>query len=788
MSTVRFRNDHFSAITTYCDYVHGKITVCHVYYVEGLGHNLFSVGQLCDDDLKVSFCSKTCHVRNLKGDALLTEDHKSNLYTISISDMAASSLVCLTKDYLCSACEREKRKKASHPPKVVPSNHSKLELLHMDLCRPMRVESINGKWSILVIVDDYSRFTWAASTAFFTQNRSIIHTCLEPIFQRIINNDSSAESMNIPSKEDLDNLFSPMREEYFEKRSFETSINSAAQQVHNHEDSPSTSSIVVEEHEAPPINKSDAKNIVIRNKSRLVAKGYKQEEGIYFEDSFSPVARLEAIRMFIAFAAHKNITIFHMDVNTTFLDVSFKEEVYVSQPDGFVDPDFPDHVYRLKKALYSELKFFLRLQVHQSPREIFISQSQYVIELFKKHDANHAGCKDDYKSTLGGLQFLVNWMRIQLLEYGYKYNRIPMYCDSKSSIAISCNPVQYSRTKHIGIHYHFIKEHVKKETLELYYVRTEYQLANLFTKSLPKDRFEYLVHRVDFDGNTVFVPYDVLNFEEAESSTSALDPSNIHEFHQGYKKEEGIYFEDSFSPVARLEAIRMFIAFAAHKNITIFHMDVNTTFLDVSFKEEVNVSQPDGFVDPDFPDHVYRLKKALYSIKQALRACQSQYVIELFKKHGMDVCVSMSIRMATERLDADLKGTATDQKTYRQMIRGLMYLTASHPKIGFATFVCARYQAHPTIKHLKEVQWIFRYLKQSYNMGLWYSKDSRIKLIKYSDADYAGCKDDYKSTLGGLQFLVNWMRTQLLEYGYKYNRIPMYCDSKSSIAISCNPV
>ncbi|GKA55809.1 hypothetical protein Tco_0754881, partial [Tanacetum coccineum] len=173
------------------------------------------------------------------------------------------------------------------------------------------------------------------------------------------------------------------------------------------------------------------------------------------------------------------------------------------------------------------------------------------------------------------------------------------------------------------------------------------------------------------------------------------------------------------------------------------------------------------------------------------------------------------------RLDANLQGTPTDQTTYRRMIGGLMYLTASHPDIAFATFVCARYQARPTVKHLKEVKRIFRYLRQSYNMGLWYPKDSGFELIAYSDADHAGCKDDCKSTSGGLQFLggklvswsskkqdcttmstneaeyvslsacyaeVIWMRTQLLDYGYKYNRIPMYCDSKSAIAISCNPV
>ncbi|GKF15308.1 hypothetical protein Tco_0056770 [Tanacetum coccineum] len=153
----------------------------------------------------------------------------------------------------------------------------------------------------------------------------------------------------------------------------------------------------------------------------------------------------------------------------------------------------------------------------------------------------------------------------------------------------------------------------------------------------------------------------------------------------------------------------------------------------------------------------------------------------------------MSTPMATERLDADLQGTPTDQTTYRRMIGGLMYLTTSRLDIAFATFVYARYQARPTVKHLKEVKRIFRYLRQSYNMGLWYPKDSRFELIVYSDADHAGCKDDCKSTSRGLQFLSGkfvmiWIRTQLLDYGYKYIRIPMYCDSKSAIAISCNPV
>ncbi|GJY44833.1 retrovirus-related pol polyprotein from transposon TNT 1-94 [Tanacetum coccineum] len=166
MGTVHFENDHFIAITGYRDYVQGNLTICHVYYVEGLGHNLLSVRQFCDGDLEVSFCSNTCYVRNLEGDDLLTGSHDLNLYTISISEMAASSPVCLMsratsiKSWLWHSYEQGKSKKASLPPKLVPSTESKLKLLHIDLCGPMRVASINGKKYILVIVDDYSWYTW----------------------------------------------------------------------------------------------------------------------------------------------------------------------------------------------------------------------------------------------------------------------------------------------------------------------------------------------------------------------------------------------------------------------------------------------------------------------------------------------------------------------------------------------------------------------------------------------------------------------------------------------------
>nr|GFA35784.1 uncharacterized mitochondrial protein AtMg00810-like [Tanacetum cinerariifolium] len=228
----------------------------------------------------------------------------------------------------------------------------------------------------------------------------------------------------------------------------------------------------------------------------------------------SDVSRLEAVRLFIAYAAHKSFTVYQMDVKTSFLYGPLKEEVYVKQPDGFVDPYHPNKVYRLKKALYG---------LKQAPRACVgtpmdtkhldadlsgtpIDQMKYQntinmglwypkdtgFKLTAFLDSDHAACLDSRKSTSGGLQFLggnklvswsskkqdctsmssaeaeyvslsaccaqVLWMRTQLIDYGFHFDKIPMYCDSKVAITISCNPVQHSRTKHIDVRYHFIKK------------------------------------------------------------------------------------------------------------------------------------------------------------------------------------------------------------------------------------------------------------------------------------------------------------------------------------------
>ncbi|GKA89175.1 retrovirus-related pol polyprotein from transposon TNT 1-94 [Tanacetum coccineum] len=324
----------------------------------------------------------------------------------------------------------------------------------------------------------------------------------------------------------------------------------------------------------------------LQNKARLVANGYRQEEGIDFKESFVPVAHIEAIRIFIANAASKNMTIYQLDVKTVFLNGELKEEVYVSQPEGFVDPDHPTHVYRLKKALYG-LKQAPRAWYQPSPTKKHLKALKWVfwylrgtvnwglwylkdttMALTAYANADHAGCQDTQRSTSGSAQFLgaklvswsskkqkstaistteaeyivmprccaqILWMRSQLTDYGFVFNKTPLYCDNRSVIGLCCNNVQHSRSKHIDIRHHFIREQVQKGMVELYFVTTDYQLADIFTKALPRERFEFLLSRL---GMKSMSPKTLKRLQEEEEDYFRLQPA--------------FQIEESMSPKRRL--------------------------------------------------------------------------------------------------------------------------------------------------------------------------------------------------------------------------------------------
>ncbi|GJS76062.1 retrovirus-related pol polyprotein from transposon TNT 1-94 [Tanacetum coccineum] len=561
LGTVRFGNDHIAKIMGYGDYQMGNIMISWVYYVEGLGHNLFSVGQFCDSDLEVAFRKHTYYIRDLKGVDVLKRSRGSNLYTLSLENMMLSSPICLLSkaskikswlwhrrlshlnfdyittlakqglvrelprlkfqnDHLCFAYALGKSKKHSHKPKAEDFIQEKLYLLHMDLCGPIRIQK-------------------AVTTACYTQNRSLIHKChnktpyellhnKEPtlsylhVFGALCYPTNDSEDLGLvqnphsptpyvaPTKNDWEILFQPM---FDGNLNLPPSVASPLSVIVAPEpvDSTVISPGVEEEfHDIEVAHldndpffgvKLDELGGVLKNKARLVARGYRQEEGINFEESFALVARLEAIRIFIAYVAHKNITVYQMDVKIAFLNGILCQLVYVSQPDGFVDQDNLNHVYKLKKALYrlkqasrawyDLLSSFLLSQkfsegvvdptlfTHKEGKDILLIQIYYGMESCdsvdtpivekSKLDADlqgkevdptrdgHAGYQDTRRSTSGSMQLL---------------------------------------SKHIDIRYHFIKEQVENGVVELYFVRTKYQLANIFTKALGRERLGFLINKL----------------------------------------------------------------------------------------------------------------------------------------------------------------------------------------------------------------------------------------------------------------------------------------------------
>nr|GEW73340.1 ribonuclease H-like domain-containing protein [Tanacetum cinerariifolium] len=444
MCNVKFDNDHVLKIMGYGDYKIRNVTISRVYFVEGLG---FSMEQFCDSDLEVAFHQHTCFIRNLEGVDLLTGSRGNNLYTLSLGDMMAKGLVRglpklkFEKYHLCSACVIGKSKKKSHKPKSEDTNQEKLYLLHMDLCGPMRVESINGKKYILVIVDDYSRFTWVKSLRSKNETLDFIIKFLKMIQVRLkvpvcrIRIDNGTEFVNqtlrvyyeqtpyellhnkLPdlsflyvfgalcyptnNSENLGKLqpkadigvfigYAPTKKAFqiynrHTKRIVKTihfdfdELTAMASEQSSlgpvlHDMTPATISSGLIEAMQEELNeferlkvweliprpdkamvitlkwiykvKLDKLGGILKNKARLVAHGYRQGEGIDFEEYFAPVARLEAIRIFLAYAAHKNMAVYQMDVKTAFLN---------------------------------------GLQISQSPRGIFINQSIYALKSLKKY-------------------------------------------------------------------------------------------------------------------------------------------------------------------------------------------------------------------------------------------------------------------------------------------------------------------------------------------------------------------------------------------------------------------
>ncbi|GKA52013.1 integrase, catalytic region, zinc finger, CCHC-type containing protein [Tanacetum coccineum] len=563
--------------------------------------------KFCDSNLEVAFRQHTCFIRNLDGFDLLTGSRGNNLYTLSLGYMMASSPICLLS-------------KASKTKRIIETIHVDFDELTTMASEHSYLKPALHEMTLATISSGLVPNP-PPSTPFVPHLRTDCYILFQPLFDELLNLPSSidqldpevialiadvvapepAASTGSPSSTTIDKdaplpsssslvviptvvhtatpntehvtkwtKDHPLENIIVEPKNYKEALTQACwivamQKVLNEFECLKVWELVPRLDKVMVITlkwiykvKLDELGGILKNKARLVTRGYRQEEGIDFEKFFAPVARLVAIRIFLAYAAHMNMIVYQMDVKTAFLNGILREEVYVSQSDGFVDQDNPNHVYKLKKALYG-----LKQAPRACPRGIFLNQSKYALESLRKYgmescdpvdtlmveeskldkdtqwkavelthyrgmvgtlmyltasrqdltfidypialiafaDADHGGCQDTRRSTSGSMQLLgdrivswsskrqkstaissteaeyialsccsaqVLWMRSQLTDYGYKFNKIPIF--------------------------HFIKEQVENRVVELCFVNTEYQLADIFNKSLGRERFEFLIN------------------------------------------------------------------------------------------------------------------------------------------------------------------------------------------------------------------------------------------------------------------------------------------------------
>ncbi|GJW75731.1 putative ribonuclease H-like domain-containing protein [Tanacetum coccineum] len=948
IGSVRFGNDHLGAIMGYGDYVMGDSVISRVYYVEGLGHNLFSVGQFCDSDLEVAFRKHTCFVRDIKGTDILKGSRGTNLYTISIDEMMKSSPICLLskaskskswlwhrrlnhlnfgtindlarkdlvrglprlkfeKDHLCSACQLGKSKKFSHRPKSENTNMEVLHTLHMDLCGPMRVQSIKGKKYILVIVDDYSRFTWVKFLRSKDETPEFVTNFLKQIqvglnkTVRFIRTDNRTEFVN------------QVMSEYYE-------------------------GVGIFHQKSVP--RTPQQNGIVERRNRTLVEAARTMM-IFSKAPMFLWAEAVATALFGALCYPTNDS-----ENLGKFQAKADIGIFV----GYAPSRKGYRIYNKRTRRLMETIHVTFDEMHQSMAPVRISSGPEPIMM------TPGQLKSGLAPTDKELEMLFQPMFDEHLEQSRVNEPVPSATEINAQVVPpgtswsttiaqdAPSPSASSSTSDIHPPFGTIQSSgIKKKVNSAEPNQVNYPPDHLrrWTKDHPLDnivgnpsrpvstRKQLASDALWCCFHTELSKVEPKNFKMAviEDCWFQAMQDEIHEFDRlevwelvprpiyvmvialkwiykvkldeygdvlknkarlvakGYRQEEGIDFEESFAPVARIEAIRIFIANAATKNMIIYQMDVKTAFLNGDLQEEVFVSQPEGFEDQENPTHVYRLKKALYGLKQAPRAwydtlskfllanhffkgavdptlftrktgkhillvqiyvddiifastdhnaCntfskemsskfqmsmmgqmsfflglqvsqsprgifinQAKYALKTLKKYGMDLSDPVDTPMVDRlKLDEDIMGIPVDQTRLRGM-------------------------AKPTKTHFVAIKRIFGYLKGTINMGLWYPKDNAMSLTAYADADHAGCQDSRRSTSGSAQFLgdrlvswsskkqrstaistieaeyiamsgccaqILWMRSQLKDYRFDFNKIPLYCDNKSAIALCCNNV
>nr|GEV20852.1 integrase, catalytic region, zinc finger, CCHC-type, peptidase aspartic, catalytic [Tanacetum cinerariifolium] len=623
--TVRFENDHFGSIMGYGDYVIGDSMISRVYYMEGLGHNLFSVRQFCDLDLEVTFRKHSCYVRDVDGVELLKGNRGSYLYTISVEYMMKSSLICLLskasknelclwhrqlnplnfsiindlarkylvrglprlkfeKDHICSACQLGKSKNLTHQKSILrtPQQNGVVKRRNHTLVEAARIMLIFSKALMFLLAE-------AIATTCYTKNRTLIHTRHQKTLYELVH----GKKLDLTFLRVFGALCYPTNDsEYLGKLKAKADIgifvvyapNKKGYRIYNKRTRRIMKTIHIQfneltEHMAP-VHISIGPDPILMTPGQIIqvlvfSAGTPSSTTI---DQDAPSTSHSPSSLEVqAHVLHQGVA-----AGLTFEDNPFAQ----ADDDPFVNPFTPE-----PKSEDS------------TSGDVCSAESNQVIQ---PHD--HLG----------------KWTKDQ-----------PM----KNVIV---EPMNFKTIVYEAYWFKAMQDEIHEfDRLQVWDLVPKLDCVMIIALKW--------IYKVTLD-----------NYGDVLKNKARLVA-------KGYLQEEGIDYEESFAPVARIEAIRIFIANATRKNMTIYQMDVTTAFLNSKLKKEVYASQPEGFIDPDHPTHVYCLKKALYGLKQALRAW---------------------------------------------------------------------YQATLTKQHLEEIKWVFRYLRGTIIMGLWYPKNIAMALTAYADADH----------------------------------------------------
>ncbi|KAJ9560650.1 hypothetical protein OSB04_005810 [Centaurea solstitialis] len=701
--SVQFGNEQYAPILGYGDVIQDKITIKKVSLVEGLGHNLFSIGQFCDKDLEVGFKKRRCVVKTESGKELLVGTRRRNLYKIDLRDVKAKNTLCLLskasnqqsilwhrrlshlnfkglnklvignlaigipdlrfqQEHLCTACQFGKMKRVSHKSKLEHGTKKPLQLIHMDLCGLMRVQSINGKKYVLVMVDDYSRYTWVKFLRSKDEAPAIIISVLKEVQVNLqsqvqkIRSDHGTEFKNkvlggylesVGIKHTFAAVRTPQQNGVVERRN-RTLVEAARTML---------ACFMMNDRE---------------DRDKLQAKS---DEAIFIGYSKNSIA----YRVY-----NKRTKMVIESMNVKFVPYAEMASEHDSSEPGLtgvlaVNLVNPDHVTQTK------------------PKDGASTSTNNISDLdllFENFYTEYFGSSSSDSTTNNNSSSIHRDTTVNVQE------PVSLSAPTTSTISEDTSSVESSQVQTSIIPISENQEIIPIDVPTSSYIDSGYDLQ--LYRPLPhttKWTRDHPLHQIIGDPNApvqtrsatanecLFAAF-LSNFEPLKVVDALADPDwfiamqeEINQFvrlkvwrlvprpegksiidtkwifknkkdednivvrnkarlvAKGYRQQEGIDYNETFAPVARIEAIRMFLAYAAHKDFTVYQMDVKTAFLNGVLKEEVYVSKPEGFVDKDHPDHVYILDKALYGLKQAPRAWYdslSQFLVESSYSKGKD--------------------------------------------------------------------------------------------------------------------------------------------------------